>query len=194
MDTKIPNWLIVYRINQLICSIFNIFFGMLLSTAMEVIVQYEKTPCRLWYWLWGFNMWALHSFLQRAHGVLGADCNIWLTCWFSIRLTFSTSHVPCPRISAFYDQDCQRSSLRCTFLFTNGMRVICIIGEEDRIFFNCSTDILSVLLCMNCAVCVFRFHTLITYNYSDGSIQVWSKVAWAAAYVVLVNFLLLVTW
>ena len=172
MDTKIPNWLIVYRINQLICNIFNIFSGMLLSTAMEVVVQYEKTPCRLWYWLWGFNMWTLHYFLQRTHDVFGTDCNIWLTCWFSIRLTFSTSHVRCDMHH----------------------RVICIIGEENRIFFNCSTDILSVLLCMNCVVCVFRFHTLIACNYADGIIQVWSKVAWAAAYVVLVNFLLLVTW
>ncbi len=79
----------------------NFFSGILLSTALQVVVQYEKTPCRLWYWLWCFNMGALHCFLQRAHGVLVADCNICWPCWFSIRLIFSTSHIRCPRISAF---------------------------------------------------------------------------------------------
>ena len=173
-------------INQLICSIFNIFSGMLLSTALQVVVQYEKTPSRLWYWLWCFNMGSLYYFLQRAHGVLVADCNICCPCWFSIRLTFSTSHVRCPRISAFYEQDCQRSSLRCTFPSQTGCGYNASSGR--RIFFSSFRSSVHEL----CSTCFQISH--IACNYAEGSIQVWNNVAWEAEYVVLVTFLLLVTW
>ncbi len=43
-----------------------------------------------------------------------------------------------------------------------------------------------------CRLCFQISH--IVCNYTDGSIQVWSKVFWATVYVVLVTFLSLVTW
>ena len=91
-------------------------------------------------------MGALHCYLQRAHGVLVADGNYMFTMqtlnsfdifWFFLRARLSTKQ------PLLY------------FFFTNGIRVICIIGRSIQYSF-----IPSVLPCMNCAVRVFRFHTL----------------------------------
>ena len=98
-------------------------------------------------------MGALHCYLQRAHGVLDR-CLTWMEIYFTVQT-----------LNSFDISGCLRARLSTKqpslyFFFTNGMRVICIIGEENRICFNCSADTFCVLLCMKCAACVFKFHTL----------------------------------
>jgi len=72
-------------------------------------------------------MGVIHCYLQRAHGVLEADGNICLPCKISIRLTFS---------GLFLRAGLSTKQPSLYFFFTNGMRVICIIGEEDQIVFS----------------------------------------------------------
>jgi hypothetical protein len=87
---------------------------------------------------------------------------------------------------SFYDQDCQRSSLRCTFPSQTGRGYNASSGR--RIFFSSFRSSVHEL----CSTCFQISH--IACNYAEGSIQVWNNVAWEAECVVLLTFLLLFTW
>ena len=130
MCTEIPKWLIVFVYSGWlqhlqILHFLRKFLRCYFQLQFRLLFNTRNFSCRLWYWRWGFNMGAVRCYPQRAHGVLVADGNICLPCKFSIRLTFS----------GFLRAQSSTKQPSLYFFFTNGMRVICIIGEEDSIFF-----------------------------------------------------------
>ncbi len=153
MDTEIPKWLIVFVSISWYAS-FSIFFsGMLLSTALQDVVQYEKTPCRLWYWLWCFNMGALYCFLQRAHGVFVTDCNICCPCDSQFVWHFLHHMFDVLVFQLFTSRIVNESAFVVLFLHKRNTDIMHHRGGGY-------SSLLSVLPCMKCVVGVFRFHTL----------------------------------
>ena len=161
---EVPKWLNVFGLigwfetfSEVLHFTFEIYSSSASSSQLQVVCQY------LIFFLTGsvividVSHVDIHCFLQRTQGVIDTDRHIRFQVLITpFRFLFLASHFTCDHISAFYEQDCQRSSLHCTF--SSQINDVCNIHHHGKglntlqVYY--SDSILSVLPCMNlCSTC-----------------------------------------